>query len=361
MGVWGLARDCGQDHERYFLLVVENYTRYTTVFPSQSEADAHGVLIPWIHNFHCQLSAWFQQDLQNVIAEHGIGLIMEVARTLALRCVYLGFPTDAPPWQFYHLASRRVLTSQAVTFDESVCFYCLTPSPHRVMLPQVCLRSIHPPLVEPLDVSFDTSGPAEGGDPAADDSAATCRSPRLETPPGFPPRPSSPPLQCVAVDSSATGGGNTGGAESGGAGPGGADSGAAGFGGAESGGGGSGGVAYGGTVRPGGGGVVGAPPGGTGGAGAGGTGGAGPVGAGGAGAIGSGGTGTRATSARGAGAVGNGGTGAGGAGAGGALGTGAAGAGGVGARGAGGTGGTGAGGAGTMGIAQRRLFFLPQP
>ncbi|CAI7751217.1 unnamed protein product, partial [Closterium sp. NIES-53] len=43
-----------------------------------------------------------------------------------------------------------------------------------------------PPSVDPLP----QQGPApstEGGDPAADDTAATCRSPRLETPPGFPP------------------------------------------------------------------------------------------------------------------------------------------------------------------------------
>ncbi|CAI7817882.1 unnamed protein product, partial [Closterium sp. NIES-53] len=44
-----------------------------------------------------------------------------------LRCVFLGFPTNAPPWQFYHPASRRVLFSQDVTFDESVCFYRLHP------------------------------------------------------------------------------------------------------------------------------------------------------------------------------------------------------------------------------------------
>ncbi|CAI7877162.1 unnamed protein product [Closterium sp. NIES-54] len=60
-------------------------------------------------------------------------------------------------------------------------------------------------------------------DAATDDIAATRRSPRLETPPGFPPRPSSPPLQLVAVDSGADGGGDTGGADSGGAGSGGAD------------------------------------------------------------------------------------------------------------------------------------------
>ncbi|CAI7751996.1 unnamed protein product, partial [Closterium sp. NIES-53] len=42
-----------------------------------------------------------------------------------------------------------------------------------------------PPLVEPLEISSESSGPAEGGDPAADDTAATCCSPRLETPPRF--------------------------------------------------------------------------------------------------------------------------------------------------------------------------------
>ncbi|CAI7814320.1 unnamed protein product, partial [Closterium sp. NIES-53] len=41
----------------------------------------------------------------------------------ALPCVFLGFPPDAPGWQFYHPTSRHVLPSQDVTFDESVPFY----------------------------------------------------------------------------------------------------------------------------------------------------------------------------------------------------------------------------------------------
>ncbi|CAI7864143.1 unnamed protein product [Closterium sp. NIES-53] len=44
-----------------------------------------------------------------------------------LRCVFLGFPTDAPPWQFYHPRERRVFSSQDVTFDESACYYKLHP------------------------------------------------------------------------------------------------------------------------------------------------------------------------------------------------------------------------------------------
>ncbi|CAI5974703.1 unnamed protein product [Closterium sp. NIES-64] len=35
MDVWGPARVRGQGHERYFLLVVDDYSRYTTVFPSR--------------------------------------------------------------------------------------------------------------------------------------------------------------------------------------------------------------------------------------------------------------------------------------------------------------------------------------
>ncbi|CAI7850363.1 unnamed protein product [Closterium sp. NIES-54] len=166
---------------------------------------------------------------------------------------FLGFPIDAPGWRFYHPATRRVLSSQDVAFDESVGYYRLPPhSTSPSLAPSSVSQVDPPPLVEPLEVSFDTSGPAEGGDPAADDTAATSRSPRLETPPGFPPRPSSPPLQHDAEDSGAAGGGDTEGADSRGA-----DSGGAGSRGAESGGAGSGGA-----ESPCGGGVVGAPTGG---------------------------------------------------------------------------------------------------
>ncbi|CAI7820536.1 unnamed protein product [Closterium sp. NIES-54] len=64
MDVWGPAHVHGQDQERYFLLVVDNYTRYTTVFPLRSKVDACGVLIDWIIAVRRQLSARFQQDLQ---------------------------------------------------------------------------------------------------------------------------------------------------------------------------------------------------------------------------------------------------------------------------------------------------------
>ncbi|CAI7786774.1 unnamed protein product [Closterium sp. NIES-54] len=119
MDVWGPARVNGQGRERYFLLVVDDYTRYTTVFPLGSKGEVPDVLIPWIRVVRLQLRERFRVDLpvlrlhsdrggefsfdllhdfcrgegtlqsltlpdspqQNGIAERRIGLVMEVART----------------------------------------------------------------------------------------------------------------------------------------------------------------------------------------------------------------------------------------------------------------------------------------
>ncbi|CAI7932480.1 unnamed protein product, partial [Closterium sp. NIES-54] len=62
LDVWGPARVRGQGHERYFLLVVDDYTRYTTVFPLQRKGDVPDVLIPWIHATRLQLRERFQPD-----------------------------------------------------------------------------------------------------------------------------------------------------------------------------------------------------------------------------------------------------------------------------------------------------------
>ncbi|CAI7805847.1 unnamed protein product [Closterium sp. NIES-54] len=119
MDVWGPARVSGQGRERYFLLVVDDYTRYTTVFPLRNKGEVSAVLIPWIRTVRLQLRERFGQNLpvlrlhsdrggefssdllrdfcrgegitqsitlpaspqQNGIAECRIGLVMEVART----------------------------------------------------------------------------------------------------------------------------------------------------------------------------------------------------------------------------------------------------------------------------------------
>ncbi|CAI7898963.1 unnamed protein product, partial [Closterium sp. NIES-53] len=63
MDVWGPARVSGQSRERYFLLVVNDYTRYTTVFPLRSKGQVVDVLIPWIRTVRLQLRGQFGHDL----------------------------------------------------------------------------------------------------------------------------------------------------------------------------------------------------------------------------------------------------------------------------------------------------------
>ncbi|CAI7891420.1 unnamed protein product [Closterium sp. NIES-54] len=119
MDMWGPAHVRGQGHERYFLLVVDDYSRYTTVFPLRSKGEVPGVLIDRIRGTRRQLSESFVSDLpvlrlhsdrggefssdllrafcrlegirrtftlpaspqQNGIAERRIGMVMDVART----------------------------------------------------------------------------------------------------------------------------------------------------------------------------------------------------------------------------------------------------------------------------------------
>ncbi|CAI7842550.1 unnamed protein product, partial [Closterium sp. NIES-54] len=59
MDVWGPARVSGQGRERYFLLVVDDYTRYTTVFPLRSKGQVVDVLIHWIRKVRLQLRERF--------------------------------------------------------------------------------------------------------------------------------------------------------------------------------------------------------------------------------------------------------------------------------------------------------------
>ncbi|CAI7847064.1 unnamed protein product [Closterium sp. NIES-54] len=119
MDVWGPARVRGQGHECYFLLVVDDYSRYTTVFPLRSKGEVTEVLIDWIRAARLWLRESFGSDFpnlrlhsdrggefssarlgafyraqgirqtftlpaspqQNGIAERRIGMVMDVART----------------------------------------------------------------------------------------------------------------------------------------------------------------------------------------------------------------------------------------------------------------------------------------
>ncbi|CAI7796375.1 unnamed protein product [Closterium sp. NIES-54] len=227
MDVWGPARISGQGRERYFMLVVDEYTRYTTVFPLRSKGEVSAVLIPWIRTVRLQLSERFGQDLpvlhlhsdrggefssdllrdfcrgegitqsftlpdspqQNGIAERRIGLVMEVARTSMI-----------------HAAAPHFLWPFAVRYAAHQLNLWL-----RVSLPETS------PTLRWTGKVGDASVfrvPAPSGVSQVDPLSGTA------------------PVQ-VAVDSGAAPGASSGGAASGGAEPGGAGSEGAGSGGAE--------------------------------------------------------------------------------------------------------------------------------
>ncbi|CAI7816846.1 unnamed protein product, partial [Closterium sp. NIES-53] len=188
LDVWGPARVRGQGHERYFLLVVDDYTRYTTVFPLRTKGEVPDVLIPWIRAARLQLRERFRTDFpvlrqhsdrggkfssdllaafcaehgicqtftlpaspqQNGVAERRIGLVMEVARTSMIHVAAPHFL-----WPFVvRLAMRHVSGSGAL-----------------VPLSAIPLRTSSPPTLFPvfslaLVAVTGDSGPA-AGDPAS--------------------------------------------------------------------------------------------------------------------------------------------------------------------------------------------------
>ncbi|CAI7922714.1 unnamed protein product [Closterium sp. NIES-53] len=140
MDVWGPAHVSGQGREHYFLLVVDDYTQYTTVFPLRSRVEVVDVLIPWIRTVRLQLWERFGQDLpvlglhsdrggefssnllrefcreegilqsftlpdspqQNGIVERRIGLVMEVARTSMIHAAAPHFLWPFAVWYAAH-------------------------------------------------------------------------------------------------------------------------------------------------------------------------------------------------------------------------------------------------------------------
>ncbi|CAI7897608.1 unnamed protein product [Closterium sp. NIES-54] len=210
-------------HECYFLLVVDDNSRYTSGFPLRSKGDVTEVLIDRIRGARRQLREIFGSDLpvlllhsdrggefssdllrafcraegihqtftllaspqHNGIAERRIGMVMDVARTSMIHAaaphflwpfavgdasafridsdtsadklssravpyVFLGFPPDAPGWHFYHPTSRHVLSSQDVTFDESVSYYQLFPYRAASLPPPPLFLVPGTPPVDPL-------------------------------------------------------------------------------------------------------------------------------------------------------------------------------------------------------------------
>ncbi|CAI7846550.1 unnamed protein product [Closterium sp. NIES-54] len=103
MDVWGLARVPRQGRKRYFLLVVDDYTRDTTVFPLRSKGQGWWFSSDLLRDF-CPGEGILQSFMlpaspqQNRIAECRIGLVMEVAHTSMIHAVAPHFLLPFAVW-----------------------------------------------------------------------------------------------------------------------------------------------------------------------------------------------------------------------------------------------------------------------
>ncbi|CAI7875239.1 unnamed protein product, partial [Closterium sp. NIES-53] len=193
MDVWGPARITGQGCERYFLLVVDDYTRYTTVFPLRSKG---GEFSSDLLRDFCRGEGILQSFTLPASPERCIGLVMEVAHTSMVQTAAPHFlwpfavryaahqlnlwprvslPETSPTLRWtgkvgdasafrvwagsYHPTSRRVLPSQDVTFGELVFFYHLFPYRSAPLPPPPLFFAPGPPPVDPLP----PQGPAPSG------------------------------------------------------------------------------------------------------------------------------------------------------------------------------------------------------
>ncbi|CAI7925023.1 unnamed protein product [Closterium sp. NIES-54] len=293
MDVWSPARVSGRSHERYFLLVVDDYTRYTTVFPLHSKGEVHDVLIPSIRTVRLQLHEQFGQDLlvlrlhsnrggefssdllrdfcrgegitqsftipdspqQNGIAERRIGLVMEVART---SMIHAAAPHFLWPFAVGDASVFRVWGSRAFLRDTSADKLSARAMPCVFLgfVPDAPGRHFYHPtschVLPSQDVTFDESIPfyhlfpfRSAPPPPVPLFLAPGPPPVDPLPPQGPapsgvsqvdPLPGTAPVQVAVVSGAAPGatsrGGASRGAKSGGAGSEGAGSGGAGSGGA---------------------------------------------------------------------------------------------------------------------------------
>ncbi|CAI7892081.1 unnamed protein product, partial [Closterium sp. NIES-53] len=180
------------DRERYFLLVVDDYMRYTTAFPLRSKGEVPDVLIPWIRAVCLQLRERFREDLpvlrlhsdrggefssdllrdfchgegslqsftlsasphQNRVSERRVGLVMDVART---SMIHVAAPHFQWPFVVLYAAHQLNLVRAWLAFLP----------PHLGPCPLLSGSHVEPlPLAVPVEIAVDSGaarGAASGG------------------------------------------------------------------------------------------------------------------------------------------------------------------------------------------------------
>ncbi|CAI7810953.1 unnamed protein product [Closterium sp. NIES-53] len=161
--VWGPAPRHGPERESFFLVVADDYSRYTTVFPLAKKL-GHGDR-PYFHD-PCPCAPFYvalRGSLRSPPAEP-----LDRLSARAIPCVFLGFLVDVPDYMFYHPSLHRFLDSRDIEFVKSVSYFVRYPSrglpvpPPPLFLapapPPAPAPPVPPPPVLPRQVAVDSGG-----------------------------------------------------------------------------------------------------------------------------------------------------------------------------------------------------------
>ncbi|CAI7865635.1 unnamed protein product [Closterium sp. NIES-53] len=204
LDVWGPAPTQGPERERYFLVVVDDFSRYNMVFPLTKKSEVTSTLIRWLlategtrgHLGIVQSWTLPESPQKNGVAERHIGVVMDIARTSMIHAraphflwpyavryaahqlnlhprvsrpeasptsLWTGSPASAD-WSFYHPPLH--LDSCDVRFDESVSYYTrypCTPPPPLFLAPSLPPTHTPPVLPPPPSPAPSARGAATSG------------------------------------------------------------------------------------------------------------------------------------------------------------------------------------------------------
>ncbi|CAI7733585.1 unnamed protein product [Closterium sp. NIES-53] len=159
LDVWGPASRPGPERESFFLVVIDDYSRYTTVFPLAKKPDVTSTLIWWLLTTadtrgHQLSSLRPRGDASRFRVWGCLALVRNTSADKisprAVSCVFLGFPKDSSEYTFYHPPLDRFFDSRDVRFDESVPYYVKYPCRGLPVPPAPLFLTSAPPPAPPV-------------------------------------------------------------------------------------------------------------------------------------------------------------------------------------------------------------------
>ncbi|CAI7812826.1 unnamed protein product [Closterium sp. NIES-53] len=164
----GPAPTLGPERERYFLVVVDDYSMYTMVFPLAKKSEVNSTLIWWLlaiegtrgSRVRCLHS---DRGAAGLAARGFTDPSLDRLSAGAIPCVSLGFSVGSPDYSFYHSPLHQFLDSRDVRFDESVSYYTRYPCRGLPVPPPPFFLAPSPPPAPAPPVPPPPAGPAPSG------------------------------------------------------------------------------------------------------------------------------------------------------------------------------------------------------